>query len=142
MKGIDDDVIFLMGDVYTTSDTLRKAVEHPDELAVWIDHRTNCHIFKVAKKYLPKLRVHNYLKGIPLHNFIFKEKNIFFRDEFNPMGNKPGTEAYEAAFRVHKMLHKKWSRSNCLFASGTFDVDHYSQTDESKGECQVEVNSS
>ena len=112
LKGIDDDVIFVMGDVYTTVNDLRQIVEHPDELTVWRGKGHNFHIFKVAKKYLPKLRVYNAIKGIPIHHFIFREKNIRFK---GPKG-----------------AYKKWCRENCSLAKETFDVDNYKRTDESK----------
>lgn len=132
LKRIDDDVIFVMGDVFTTRKNLQRIVQHPDELAIGMGADGNLHIFKVARKYLPKLRAYDYPKGIPLHKFIFKEKKVVFREKFNPMGKGAGTRAYKKALKVYRQAHKNWMRKNCLLVEGTFDVDHYKKTDEFK----------
>ncbi len=111
LKGIDEDVIIMLGDTYTTRSNLLKMINHPNKLVASYN-LVGYQMFKISRKYLPKLRA--FTGGRPgqsIYDFIMREKKV-------PNYKRPC----------------KLYMNHCLIVNSAknFDVDYYRQTDEFK----------
>lgn len=109
LKDIDEDVILMNGDVYTTKSDLLNMINHPDKLAVSYN-KVGYLIFKISREYLPELRVFTGGRtGQSMYDFIMREKNV---------------PDYKRPCKLHL--------EHCLIVTETYDVDYYRQTEESR----------